>query len=358
MGWAKIDHSFFRHPKVIGVSKDAKCLYIAALCYCGENMTDGVIPVVALRLLGAEIDIKNPAKTARELVDAGLWIAWNDAAFQVNDYLSYNESSDERKAKQEAARERMQRMRSQNVRANKTRTSQNVREQEEETEKETEKNLPKPFLPEGVREAIDSASGESASAFHDDVERNLARTGWACSRELTVGDRGDGRPGRIDLVAEKDGLALGFEFDRVSPRAKSAVKLRQFEGIRVIVVRDGDEDIPVPDGIDFILAPRSNPTADDERFTRFWAAYPRKVAKEDARKRWDKLKPSEETLATMLETLKWQRQSSDWLKDGGQFIPYPASWLNDGRWQDEPTNITPIREVPGEEAWRLRTAQF
>lgn len=141
MGWAKIDYGFFRHPKVIGISKDAKFLYVAALCYCGENMTDGVIPSGAVRVLAAEIEVKNPARAAKELTACGLWKARNNAEFEVNDYLEYNESSSERKAKQEAARDRMQRNRSGNVRANNARTSDEVPGKfallEEEVEEET-----------------------------------------------------------------------------------------------------------------------------------------------------------------------------------------------------------------------------
>jgi hypothetical protein len=38
----------------------------------------------------------------------------------------------------------------------------------------------------------------------------------------------------------------------------------------------------------------------------------------------------------MLEALDWQRRQPGWLKDGGQFVPYPASWLNARSWEDEP----------------------
>jgi hypothetical protein len=31
--------------------------------------------------------------------------------------------------------------------------------------------------------------------------------------------------------------------------------------------------------------------------------------------------------------------SAEWTKDGGQFIPHPATWLNQKRWEDEPMAI-------------------
>ena len=36
-----------------------------------------------------------------------------------------------------------------------------------------------------------------------------------------------------------------------------------------------------------------------------------------------------------MEALSRQRQTDKWLKDGGQFIPNPATWLNQRRWEDQ-----------------------
>ena len=82
-------------------------------------------------------------------------------------------------------------------------------------------------------------------------------------------------------------------------------------------------------------APRLAPL--EERFSRFWEAYPRKRAKDDAKRRWMSLKPSEALLEVMLAALEEQKNSAEWKKDGGKFIPYPATWLNRGQWNDELT---------------------
>lgn len=73
----------------------------------------------------------------------------------------------------------------------------------------------------------------------------------------------------------------------------------------------------------------------DALFDTFWKAYPRKVGKDEARKAFDKRKPTPELLNAILAAIEVQRQTLDWQKDGGQFIPHPATWLNQGRWQDE-----------------------
>ena len=69
-------------------------------------------------------------------------------------------------------------------------------------------------------------------------------------------------------------------------------------------------------------------------FQEFWKAYPKKRAKDDAGKAFAKRKPDETLLKAMLDAIEIQSQSDDWLKEDGKYIPYPATWLNDGRWMD------------------------
>ena len=77
-------------------------------------------------------------------------------------------------------------------------------------------------------------------------------------------------------------------------------------------------------------------------FDLFWSAYPRHTAKDAARKAFDKLNPSAELMTTILDAISRQKTSVQWTKDGGQFIPHPATWLNQHRWEDElPTQGQP-----------------
>lgn len=80
---------------------------------------------------------------------------------------------------------------------------------------------------------------------------------------------------------------------------------------------------------------KDDASRDASLFERFWKAYPRKEGKDAAKKSFEKRKPDEGLLAAMLATLAVQVNSQQWTKDGGQFIPHPATWLNQGRWQDE-----------------------
>jgi hypothetical protein len=73
-----------------------------------------------------------------------------------------------------------------------------------------------------------------------------------------------------------------------------------------------------------------------ERFNDFWKAYPKKIGKGEAQKAWGKYKPSTELLAIMIAAISKAQRSLQWQKEGGQFIPNPATWLNQKRWEDEP----------------------
>lgn len=69
-------------------------------------------------------------------------------------------------------------------------------------------------------------------------------------------------------------------------------------------------------------------------FDQFWSAYPRKVAKPEAMKAWLKLKPDAELAGKIIAGVEAAKQSRDWTKDDGQFIPHPSTFLNQHRWED------------------------
>ena len=76
-----------------------------------------------------------------------------------------------------------------------------------------------------------------------------------------------------------------------------------------------------------------------EDFLEFWSAYPKKMGKGLAYKVFNKLKLSKKDKADILTALNWQKKSGQWLKENGQFIPYPATYLNQRRWEDEPQEL-------------------
>lgn len=75
---------------------------------------------------------------------------------------------------------------------------------------------------------------------------------------------------------------------------------------------------------------------DDIEFEKFWETYPRKKAKGDAYKAWIQTEKKRPPLHEIVSALIALKASSDWRRDGGQYVPYPASWLRAWGWADAP----------------------
>lgn len=70
----------------------------------------------------------------------------------------------------------------------------------------------------------------------------------------------------------------------------------------------------------------------DELFDQWWAVYPKKVGKQAAHRAWKKLRPGPRTLAPRL--IAAARAFAAAVRNP-QFVPNPATWLNEGRWDDD-----------------------
>ena len=80
---------------------------------------------------------------------------------------------------------------------------------------------------------------------------------------------------------------------------------------------------------------RSTDVEPDAFESKFWPAYPRKVAKTSAAKAFAKINPDAALLGVMLAALDRERRSKQWQREEGRFIPHAATWLNQRRWEDE-----------------------
>lgn len=73
----------------------------------------------------------------------------------------------------------------------------------------------------------------------------------------------------------------------------------------------------------------------DDTFEQLWEAYPWKAGKQEAEKAWKKLGETRPIIAVLLNALKTQKQSKQWTKDHGEYIPRLSTWLNQARWNDQ-----------------------
>jgi hypothetical protein len=82
-------------------------------------------------------------------------------------------------------------------------------------------------------------------------------------------------------------------------------------------------------------------------FDDFWKAYPRKQARKDALKAWQRIDPDE--YPKILRAIAQARRSDQWLKDNGQYVPMPATYLRGERWTDEmeieTEQVTPAGQI-------------
>lgn len=74
---------------------------------------------------------------------------------------------------------------------------------------------------------------------------------------------------------------------------------------------------------------------ESEAFKTFYAAYPRRVGRPEAWRAWKQM-DGDSRLDPIMAGLERWRLSAQWMKDGGQFIPHPSTWLRQKRWEDEP----------------------
>ena len=102
-----------------------------------------------------------------------------------------------------------------------------------------------------------------------------------------------------------------------------------------------DKDSIGKDSIDVDSPP---PGSKKDRFDAFWEAYPKKVGKGAARKSFEKA-VKKCSVEKMIEAVEHHKLSREWTKNNGQYIPNPATWLNQERWDDQLSGGEHAREV-------------
>lgn len=286
MTWAKLDHGFFTEPRMIAVSSAGKLLAVAALCYAGQNLSDGRVPDQAVAMLGAQLAIKRAKAVANELEIAGIWRRVT-GGFEIVDYLETQRPAKAVAADREAAKERMHRTRSGNVRANNSRSSGNVRA-----------NEPEMF---GKCSRVDTDT---------DVDTDVD-----AEEETSISEpEASGAVDRFPLPLASGSLISEFS---------ETEKVVEFEH------NHDDRDV--------VLTTRES----DRQFRLLLARYPRNGRVQDtARGHWDRLRPTVGLAREIHAGLELQLVPGgplDTQANDIAFMPTFGSWLRDGRWTDEYT---------------------
>ncbi len=82
------------------------------------------------------------------------------------------------------------------------------------------------------------------------------------------------------------------------------------------------------------------------KFNEFWNIYPKKENKKDAKKAWGQVfnsnhkdyyfsKLTDEIVTEIVISIEKRKETEEWKKENGQYIPHPGTWLRYHRWEDE-----------------------
>jgi hypothetical protein len=93
-----------------------------------------------------------------------------------------------------------------------------------------------------------------------------------------------------------------------------------------------------------------NITSNIDHFDSFWSVYPRKVGKAQARKAWDKIKPTDDVVKQIAENIALRLKHGEWSDVNKTFIPHAATYLNNARWEDEveTPRLTSVAKKPNQ----------
>ena len=105
MAWVKLDDGFFLHPKAIAAGRDARDVYLAALCWSNQQMTDGVIPAHTLPLIAALAGVADYDAAASRLVEVQLWHNHVEG-WEVHGFLERQQAREQREEWLQRDRER------------------------------------------------------------------------------------------------------------------------------------------------------------------------------------------------------------------------------------------------------------
>lgn len=120
--------------------------------------------------------------------------------------------------------------------------------------------------------------------------------------------------------------------DRKQPSTDVIDRKRPSTDVPKTKDKDKTKDEEIQGDIPPVIPPAGVLPSPAAAFDRFWAAYPKKVGKGAARKSFAKVKvPLEQILAAV----ERQKRSDQWTRENGRYIPNPATWLNQCRWEDD-----------------------
>lgn len=164
---------------------------------------------------------------------------------------------------------------------------------------------------------------------------------------------------RLERVRDEQFKKIQRLSDAGRKAGKASAAQRSFNDRSTVVQPSFNHPEPEPEREDTSLRsvslPRGKRAVSHSNFPDFWAAYPRKVGRGAAEKAFAAAIAKGATVADIAAGLNRQVWPDD-----PRFVPHPATWLNQGRWQDDPDAAAPppaSADPPGKMDWLWRDMQ-
>lgn len=277
MPWFPVDDGFAFHHKAVKAGNAAIGLWTRAGSWCAQQLTDGHVPTHMVPMFGTEAQ-------ARRLVRAGLWHEV-DGGYQFHGWTSHSRNPTRSKVDEQRSKAQARKAQS--------RAKERVPNENDASPSGDRRDN------NGVINDKDTSPSDPRSIYNPPISEEPQRNGGSHNTLAYAGARARSSP----LLS--------------SPRELS------------------DESSPPcsPPAGDASKPKRSPAKSTPDGFDQFWSTYPKRVGKQAAIKAWRKATglADPDTIIDGARRYAESRQGED-----PKFTAHPSSWLNAGRWDDEP----------------------
>ena len=307
MGWSKFGDEFALHRKVRPLSDAAFRLHVTAIIHATRDSTNGAVDAEFIRDLPR---VRGTKKIIAELVNSGVWDEV-EGGWEIHDYLDYNFSADQAERHREKSRERQRRKRERDLV-----TKGFGPTHDEETPRHA-------VTGDVTHDVTDGVSHEPPSPSPSPYPYPYPHLTYGEVGRKDLSDRplpDDWRPNdkHAQTAAEHD---LDLDDLEATFRNHARDENRRAKNWNLAFTAW------IKKRIELNTIDRS--TAD---FDAFWAVYPRRAGKGNARTAWTKAlrKTDAQTLIRAAQSLRDDPNRED------QYTPLATTWLNGERWEDDP----------------------
>lgn len=314
MPWIKLDDSFITNAKIMQAGIEARALYVAGLCHCGKTLSDGAIPRTMVAKLAALADVADAASAVARLVDLELWHVTSDG-YAVHDYLDYNPTRQqaESNAAQRALSGAIGGKRSGAVRGARAKQNRsNLLRDDDATGTGDEDEAKSKQIAKQTRSKSPSKREANCEAKHEPVSR-IPYPVNPLPDPVPVAPTSTALPSTAvaPSLAPQAARDTRNNDPPQTSRGRDPGKLRRAELVHLFE-------------------------------SRVWPAWPLKRNKQQAQVAFVRLFPADDEIAAMIAAIPVQSAAYDWPRQNWRFVPYLSTWLNQRRWEDDPS--TPERQ--------------